>query len=423
LTREWIAGQRCVLEEERKTLQGQIENAERQVFISTADDHLTLKAGEEAYDKVQRLQAELGAARQERDALALNIADSAAFITSLENKIVALNDSSAIANHIGEVRFQACPACYAPLEAGEEEPVHVCHLCKTPFDSERSKSRIVALINDTAIQLKQSRMLQERREDRTNDIEKRVQRLQDEWRLASRRLAELQRLPSSEIRERLRRLHWQSGYLERQIENLEERARIVELIDQLSQKKNELNDGMTRLKSRNDTLRASQQERLSRAYSAIADEIRTLLRNDLRRQDSFENPNNIEFDFYANHISVDGQTYFSASSRVILKSSFFLGFLAAATKQPFFRHPRFCIVDTIEDKGMEPQRSHNFQHQIARVSDESKVEHQIIFATAMIAPDLDDERYTIGKFSTRDDLTIDISTCPQNRAMSGEPGG
>jgi hypothetical protein len=59
------------------------------------------------------------------------------------------------------------------------------------------------------------------------------------------------------------------------------------------------------------------------ACTAIADEIRTLLRNDLRRQDSFENPNSIEFDFGANRISVDGQTYFSASSRVILKTSFF----------------------------------------------------------------------------------------------------
>ena len=68
----------------------------------------------------------------------------------------------------------------------------------------------------------------------------------------------------------------------------------------------------------------------------------------------------------------------------------------------------FCMIDTIEDKGMEPQRSHNLQMQIARVSAESKVEHQIIFATVMIAPDLDDEHYTAGEFSTRDDPTIKV---------------
>src|SRR4029077_5662972 len=134
----------------------------------------------------------------------------------------------------------------------------------------------------------------------------------------------------------------------------------------------------------------------------------TLLRNDLRRQDSFEDPQVVDFDFSANTITVDGHTYFSASSRVILKSSFFLGFMSAATKDVNFRHPRFVMIDTIEDKGMEPERSHNFKNQILRVSKNAKVRHQIIYATAMISPDLDDEPYLIGRFSTRDDPTLNI---------------
>jgi hypothetical protein len=62
----------------------------------------------------------------------------------------------------------------------------------------------------------------------------------------------------------------------------------------------------------------------------------------------------VDFSFEQNKISVDGQTYFSASSRVILKNSLFCGFLFAALKEKFFRHPRFCMLDTVEDKGMEP---------------------------------------------------------------------
>ena len=77
-------------------------------------------------------------------------------------------------------------------------------------------------------------------------------------------------------------------------------------------------------------------------------------------------------------------------------------------KHGFFRHPRFCLIDTIEDKGMEPQRSHNIQMQIERVSSTSEVEHQIVFATVMIAPDLDDEAHTVGDFSTRDDPTLKL---------------
>ena len=64
------------------------------------------------------------------------------------------------------------------------------------------------------------------------------------------------------------------------------------------------------------------------------------------------------------------------------------------------------MIDTIEDKGMEPERSHNFQNQILRVSREAKCEHQIIYATAMISPDLDDEEFLVGRFSTRDEPTL-----------------
>lgn len=146
------------------------------------------------------------------------------------------------------------------------------------------------------------------------------------------------------------------------------------------------------------------------AQTKIADEIANLLRHDLRRQDIFEDPKSVSFTFGDNRITVDDENYFSASSRAILKSSFFLGFLAASTKLKFFRHPRFVMIDTLENMGVEPIRSHNFQLQMLRVSKESKVEHQIIYATAMIAPELDEDAYVVGAFSTSDDMTIDIKT-------------
>jgi hypothetical protein len=407
LTLEWIGAQHSALQAERTKIESQIEAAEKQAFVGAARDQLTLKAQADVYEQVQKLQIILGAAQQRRDALELSISDSAKFITSLEAKIGALDDSSAVATYFGDIKFSVCPACYAPIEA-EDEKSHACHLCKTPFDSEIMRSRIVAMINEAAIQLKQSRILQDDREKQRQKIESEIERLNNEWRTASQRLASLERLPSSEAADQLRTLHRNSGYVDRQIEDLAEKSKLVVLIDQLTTRKNQLNDSISRLKTQNDTLRGSQQNRLSHAYTEIADQIRMLLRNDLRRQDSFENPESIEFDFGANRISVDGHRYFSASSRVILKSSFCLGFLAAATRDRQFRHPRFCIIDTIEDKGMEPERSHNFQNQILQISNETKVEHQIIYATAMISADLDDEEHTIGKFSTRDDPSIKI---------------
>ena len=86
-----------------------------------------------------------------------------------------------------------------------------------------------------------------------------------------------------------------------------------------------------------------------------------------------------------------------------------MGFLAAATKVPTFRHPRFCMIDTHENMGVEAIRSQNFQLQMLRISQESKVEHQIIYATAMIAPELEDDAYTVGPFSRGDEKTVGIN--------------
>src|SRR5690606_26090657 len=137
-----------------------------------------------------------------------------------------------------------------------------------------------------------------------------------------------------------------------------------------------------------------QQERLNEAYFAISENVRTLLARDLKRQDAFENPRKVDFSFADNKIGVDGITYFSASSRAILKSAFFLGFHAAATQHKYFRHPRFVMLDTVEDKGMEAARSQNFQRLMVEVSEGAEVENQIVFATAMIAEELNRDAYT-----------------------------
>jgi predicted nuclease with TOPRIM domain len=408
MTPEWLNGERATLAEKRRLLMDRIDAAEKEVYSAAEQDALTLAAQDNEFSRVQSIQQRISQREAEFEGLKLDIADSAHFILSLQAKITALSDANLAASHIGEVDFQVCPACYAPISKPDNASQLTCHLCKSPLDDDAAKGRIVALTNDAAIQLKQSEYLQARRQKDVEKYRDEIAALRKDWSVASERLAELQRLPSSEVRANLRSLHREVGYLDRQSEDLEEKAKLIGQIDNLQQRKDAVNGEITRIRSANERLRSAQDRRLTEAYSVIEEEIRHLLRNDLRRQDSFENAQRVEFDFGANRISVDNHSYFSASSRVILKSSFFLGLFAAANKLSYFRHPRFCMIDTMEDKGMEPVRSHNFQLQVARVSDESRVQHQIIFATAMIVPDLDEETYTIGRFSTRDEPTLNI---------------
>ncbi len=224
-TFEWIDAQRKSLESERDEVQKGIDEAEQKLFTTSKKDKLTLAEQQKAYREVQSQQTLLIDVKHERDALALTIADSDAFLSGLRNKLESLRDSSEVATHIGEVRFQCCPACYAPLDS--EPLVHACHLCKTPFDSEHTKSRIAALILDTGLQIKQSETLQTRRKERAITLEQRIKDVEAAWLATSRRLTTLQTLPSSTERERLRDLHRRSGYIERQIEDLDQKAKMA----------------------------------------------------------------------------------------------------------------------------------------------------------------------------------------------------
>ena len=104
-TLDWIAGQRLVVEEQRAELQSKIEEAERHAYTAGAHDALTLKAQNQLYSEVQTLQTQLGAARNARDSLAFGIADSGAFIASLRNKLVELNDAEAVRTRLGKYNF------------------------------------------------------------------------------------------------------------------------------------------------------------------------------------------------------------------------------------------------------------------------------------------------------------------------------
>lgn len=201
-------------------------------------------------------------------------------------------------------------------------------------------------------------------------------------------------------------LNRRAGYLNRQLDDMVRMEQLAKRLQDLSDRRAEIRGRIVALEGNNEALERQQLDRISHASTAVSDEVKTLLINDLRRQDIFENPQSVAFSFRDNVISVNEERYFSASSRAILKSSFTLAMLAAATKIPFMRHPRFCIIDSLENMGVEAIRSANFQQQILRVSQESKVEHQIIFATAMIAPDLDQPQFQVGRSYTRDEPSL-----------------
>lgn len=405
---EWVNTQKKSLINERETLIANIATEESVFYEKEDADKLTLKAQNDAYSNVQELQVSLGRVKDEISELEFNIADADEFIRSLRYKIEAMRDAEVTATVVQHIQFGTCPACHA--EVLEDDPNSAsCSLCKTPFDRERAKERIVGLLNEAAIQLKQSTVLQARRKENLETAKRGLFAKQSAWKVAAKELEALQVLPTSESRETIRTLHRRLGYLDREIDDMEQKLKLASKLDELRLKKSSLNNQIIYLKDEIDLRRLKHTTQLTKSHKLIESEIKELLRNDLKRQDSFENPESIQFSFRKNQITVDDMTYFSASSRVVLKSSFYLGFLSAALRDPQFRHPRFLLLDTTEDKGMEPERSHNFQNQIMRISNASRVEHQIIFATAMPSSSLEQSMF-VGEKSSRASGTLKLMT-------------
>lgn len=406
LTLEWVQAERSNLQNRLNTLYKEIARLEA-TAASAPEQAFSLGPQENALRRVQEIQESIQRVDQETGALELEMADSELFILGLERKISALQDSSATADVVAEIRYIWCPSCLSRLP--EEENGETCRLCKAPFDKERTRRRIVSQMNEIRVQLEQSQGLQKERRSRLAELTRQREELRQLWLDAEGTLRRVTASPTSEARAQIRGLTEEAGYVRREIEGVNQQAALIEQLDQMSRRKEDLSAEIARLEDRNDRLRATEQERLAKGHRAVEEETVRFLKQDLPRQDSFKNPQFVNFSFEKDRISIDGQSYFSASSTVLLKNSFLIGFLFAAASDADFRHLRFTILDTLEDKGMEPERSQNFQRLLVERSTSIEADHQLIFATAMLAPELADSELIVGTFSTHDDRTLDIA--------------
>lgn len=144
----------------------------------------------------------------------------------------------------------------------------------------------------------------------------------------------------------------------------------------------------------------------------ISEVASTILKRDwsaLKRQAEFKDPKSVTLKFADNAITVDDEMNFAESSNVIVKNAAILALFISAASDPGFNHPRFALFDNIEDKGMEPERSHNFQKVIRDLSAGAPLAHQIIVTTSMMNPELETDGLTVGPYYTHDRKTLLMS--------------
>ncbi|TXN13857.1 AAA family ATPase [Methylobacterium sp. WL122] len=403
----WVEAERQSLQKELDYVHLQAEELESKIFHAEVSNGLSLEEQNRTYDELVNAQQQLSKLRGARDELQLEIADSERYIESLKTKLIQLHDAEASAEVLRGISFIYCPSCYAPVEQDHNE--HACSLCKNPFDTERAHVRILSIINEVGLQLKQSRSIQSDRFVEIADLDGKLSLAINRWNSINEKYKLLNRVPSTELRGKARGLYSRAGYLEREIEDLARKQATIEQIEALVNTRKILDAEILDLRDKIEAGERRQTEQLARAYTLISKASVSFLRRDLARQDTFSNAETIQFDFSQDRLSVNGESFFSASSMVYLRNSFFAGFFAASLVDSSFRHPRFLMLDTIEDKGMEPERSHRFQNLLEEISLGSKVENQIIYATAMISPKLKKSSYVVDRFYTHLDRTLNIS--------------
>ena len=309
LTLDWVNGERAILQQRLAKTHAEAEALEEQIFNAEVSDGLTLKEQNYAYKELVRAQQTLLKFREERDALQLEFSDSASFINALYTKREQLRDAETTAEALKGISFIYCPSCFAPLEDSAGE--HSCALCKSPFDKGRAQARILSVINETGLQLKQSLQLQTERSEELSTLEMKIAEAERFWSGLSERYKLLNRLPSTELRSKARVLYRKAGYLEREIEDIGQKASLIERIDALSTARQNLNVEISTLKDIVEVNERQQSERLRRAYTQISDGTIHFLQRDLQRQDTFSMAQSISFSFGDDRLAVNGESFFS----------------------------------------------------------------------------------------------------------------
>ena len=136
-----------------------------------------------------------------------------------------------------------------------------------------------------------------------------------------------------------------------------------------------------------------------------------MLQHDLSRQTEFLNatPNDININFKANCMEFQGSFNYSASSNTYLKNAIRFAIFFSSIKNDFFRYPRFIMCDNIEDKGMEQERSQNFQQLLVDICNTMEDEdYQMIISTSMIKPELNNTQMCVGNDYTEGNKALKL---------------
>ena len=338
--------------------------------------------------------------------LKADIQDSHFFLDYLQRKVQAIDRSIATRDYFGTLHLEFCPECLTKIE--DDVPEGHCRLCKSPIDNTRGRSQAMRIRLELEAQIRESQTL-------LSKSEAELQRQQDEQRSLRRKLTAAQKQYDASVgnvrtsnEERIDQLIQEKGFKEGEIIQyhsfLESAVKYERLINEQAELRKQ-DDELTRYIEAAERHIKTERAKIEAAITANGV---FLLQNDQDRQAEFQSATDFSLDFKQNMAYLnDRHIKLSASSSFYLKMAARFALFFASLQNPTMMYPRLLFSDNMEDKGMEEERAHNFQRIVVRhLAQYSTSDYQLIFATSMLAPELDKPEYTVGDNYTQNNKSL-----------------
>ena len=361
----------------------------------------------------QRFQQEISQQRKDCDdlqheiqKLKTDIQDSAYFIEALQQKIEALNRSISTRDYFDTLHLSFCPECLSPIEEATEPGQ--CRLCKTPIDQTKGKTQAIRIKLEMEFQMRESRSIMEENQVLLNKKSDQLKVKQQQLRTTQRQYDNAVRDVRSTKDEHIDQLIQEKGFKEGEIIQFRTLLEYAERYERLTHELSELKEKETKLANYIAAARHTIEKNKVSINKAISANGVYMLKNDEDRQTEFMQATDFTVDYKQNQAYISNQHIkLSASSSFYLKMAARFALFFASLQVDSMMYPRLLFSDNMEDKGMEPDRAANFQRLVVRrLSEMPNQNYQLIFATSMIAPELESSEYTIGEIYTRENKSL-----------------
>lgn len=397
-----IASQISQLEREREEIDFRISRVDE--IIDESDVKAFVSEGRAFRNRLEKTRKEIDSLERDISRLDYDLEDIERYLGFLNDMIEKVQFAEQSSLAIGSIEFSQCPACLSELQKPENE--HTCHVCGSETDPESQRSRYNVIRLDFEMQLRESLQLQSQKTSQREEAKRDLRQLLSSYKKDLSEFTTKYDTGSAPREAYLAEQNLRAGQIGREVEYLTKSLDTAEKVRALSERKADIQSQLETLKSRKEALDSSAFKRKRVALTRVSDIAASILRDDNKEQPEFKTAQNVAVDFADDAMLVDGDLNFAESSNVILKNACILSLFLAAGEDRKFYHPRFALFDNIEDKGMQVERSHNFQRIIVERATELQVPYQVIFTTSMMNPELELEDYVIGPHYTPDERSL-----------------